>query len=412
MTEDHATTYADQEATGTPADGLADQGDLEPLGAPGLHHWRQAKIIEPRLDERGGILFAAIEMTRMPMILADPRKEDCPIVFANNAFLDLTGYEEAEVLNRNCRFFQGAATDPAAVSQLRDALREHRPIALEILNYRRDGAPFWNAIFMGPVFDQTGELIYFFASQLDVSKRRESEQSLRQAQKMEAIGQLTAVLAHDFNNLLQIVGGSLDRLKAKRHDLFATTSSDCASGTRGFSFTVDTTSGSVTAIAYQMGYMGMQIPGAFQMLRAGVLGGDAADVKKGEAQLGFWANNAVQPGNVPILPDNIYNVSCGMPGWYNSGCHPIFFRSLIDCMLDGLVFMREHGKPRRIRKKFVQSFGDWLVANQNGDGSFDRVYTPDGSVFQAVPHVQATVPGTTGYPCPTRSCSWLASTRR
>ena len=218
MTEDHASAYADQEATGIPANGVADQGDLEPLGVPGLHHWRQAKIVEPSLEERGGIFFAAVEMTRMPMILADPRQEDCPIVFANNAFLDLTGYEEAEVLNRNCRFLQGAGTDPAAVSQLRDAIREHRPIALEILNYRRDGAPFWNAIFMGPVFDQSGELIYFFASQLDVSKRRESEQSLRQAQKMEAIGQLTAGLAHDFNNLLQIVGGSLDRLKAKRHD--------------------------------------------------------------------------------------------------------------------------------------------------------------------------------------------------
>ena len=206
------------EDTGVPAHGAADQGDLEPLGRPGLHHWRQANIVEPSLEERGGVFFAAVEMTRMPMILSDPRQEDCPIVFANNAFLDLTGYEEDEVLNRNCRFLQGAATDQAAVSQLREAVRERRPIALEILNYRRDGAPFWNAIFMGPVFDEAGELIYFFASQLDVSKRRESEQSLRQAQKMEAIGQLTAGLAHDFNNLLQIVNGSLDRLHAKRFD--------------------------------------------------------------------------------------------------------------------------------------------------------------------------------------------------
>ena len=154
----------------------------------------------------------------MPMILADPRQDDCPIAFANNAFLDLTGYEEAEVLGRNCRFLQGAGTDPGSVRQLRDAVQDKRATALEILNYRRDGTPFCNAIFMAPVFDRQGELIYFFASQLDVSKRRESEQSLRQSQKMEAIGQLTAGLAHDFNNLLQMIDGSLERLKAKRFD--------------------------------------------------------------------------------------------------------------------------------------------------------------------------------------------------
>lgn len=204
--------------TGIPAAGAMDQGALEPLGRPGLHHWKQANIADPSIENRGSVFFAAVEMTRMPMILADPRQSDCPIVFANNAFLDLTGYEEGEVLNRNCRFLQGAATDPMAVTQLREAIRDQRPIALEILNYRRDGTPFWNAIFMGPVFDQSGELIYFFASQLDVSKRRESEQSLRQAQKMEAIGQLTAGLAHDFNNMLQIVNGSLEIMKHKRHD--------------------------------------------------------------------------------------------------------------------------------------------------------------------------------------------------
>lgn len=178
----------------------------------------------------------------------------------------------------------------------------------------------------------------------------------------------------------------IDQIFADGLNLFATTSSDYASGTWGFPFTIDTTTGSITAIAYQMGYTGMEIPGAFQMLRAGVLGGDTTDVNKGEAQLGFWANNAVQPGNAPGLPDNIYNVSPGTPGWYNSACHPIFFRSLTDGMLgmlDAAVFMREHGKPRRKWEKFAQSFGDWLVANQNGDGSFDRAYAPDGSVFQA-----------------------------
>jgi len=207
-----------QEDEGVPATGQMDTGALEPLGRPGLHHWKQATVVDSTLNNRSNIFFAAVEMTRMPMILADPRQKDCPIVFANNAFLDLTLYEEKEVLGRNCRFLQGAGTDPAAVRQLREAIDERKPIALEILNYRRDGSPFWNAIFMGPVFDEAGGLIYFFASQLDVSKRRDSEQALRQAQKMEAIGQLTAGLAHDFNNLLQVLNGSLDRLKAKRFD--------------------------------------------------------------------------------------------------------------------------------------------------------------------------------------------------
>ena len=111
---------------------------------PGLHHWRQATITQPSLDERGSIFFAAVEMTRMPMILADPRQSDCPIAFANNAFLDLTGYEEAEVVGRNCRFLQGAGTDPDSVRLLREAIAHEQAIALEILNYRRDGAPFWN----------------------------------------------------------------------------------------------------------------------------------------------------------------------------------------------------------------------------------------------------------------------------
>lgn len=208
----------DEPSTGEPALGRMDQGALEPLGRPGLRHWQQSTITDPDLNERSGVFFAAVEMTRMPIILADPRQDDTPIVFANNAFLDLTGYEEGEVLGRNCRFLQGAGTDPDHVRQLREAVGEGRATALEILNYRRDGTPFWNAVFLGPVHNPEGEIIYFFASQLDVTQRRESEQQFRQAQKMEAIGQLTAGLAHDFNNLLHVINGSLERMAVKRHD--------------------------------------------------------------------------------------------------------------------------------------------------------------------------------------------------
>ena len=203
---------------GIPAEGSADVGAREPIETRGLHHWREATITKPGLDDRGDVFFAAIEMTRMPMILTDPHQPDNPIVFANKAFLDLTLYEEAEVLGRNCRFLQGAQTDREMVGQLRDAVAAKESIALELLNYRRDGSPFRNAVFIGPVYDTSGKLLYFFASQLDVTRRRESEKASSQAQKMEAVGQLTAGLAHDFNNLLQVVNGNLELAGARVED--------------------------------------------------------------------------------------------------------------------------------------------------------------------------------------------------
>ncbi|UPG74459.1 histidine kinase famiy protein [Roseomonas gilardii subsp. gilardii] len=159
------------------------------------------------------IFFAAIQTTRMPMIVTDPRQQDNPIVFANNAFVQMAGYERREVIGRNCRFLQGPETDRDTVAAVREAIEARQEVAVEILNYRKDGSSFWNALFVSPVFDSDGTLVYFFASQLDVSRRRDAEEGLRQAQKMEALGQLTGGIAHDFNNLLQVVLGYVDVLR-------------------------------------------------------------------------------------------------------------------------------------------------------------------------------------------------------
>ena len=206
------------QSRGVPANGTLDDGPSEPLGTPGRRHWRESTITRPDLNERGGVFFAAVEMTRMPMILTDPNQADNPVVFANKAFLDLTGYEESEILGRNCRFLQGPGSDREVIAEIREAVETREAVSVEILNYKRDGSPFWNAVFIGPVFDTSGDLLYFFASQLDVSRRRNSEQAYRQSQKMESIGQLTAGLAHDFNNLLQVVNGNLELLSSRPLD--------------------------------------------------------------------------------------------------------------------------------------------------------------------------------------------------
>lgn len=163
-------------------------------------------------EHRDDIFFAAIETTRMPMLVTDPRQPDNPIVFSNRAFASMTGYTTEELLGTNCRFLQGPDTDRSKVAAIREAIAKEREITVEILNYRKDGSSFWNALYISPVYNTKKELVYFFASQLDVSRRRDAEESLAQAQKMEALGQLTGGISHDFNNLLQIMSGHVELL--------------------------------------------------------------------------------------------------------------------------------------------------------------------------------------------------------
>ncbi|GGB14716.1 hybrid sensor histidine kinase/response regulator [Sphingomonas metalli] len=151
----------------------------------------------------------------MPMIVTDPHQPDNPIIFCNDAFTFMTGYREEEILGSNCRFLQGPETDPEAINQVRSAIAKQEEASVEVLNYRKNGSTFWNALFVSPVFDENGQLLYYFGSQLDISRRREAEEALHEAQKMEAVGKLTGGIAHDFNNLLQVILGYVDMLEAR-----------------------------------------------------------------------------------------------------------------------------------------------------------------------------------------------------
>ena len=98
-------------------------------------------------------------------LITDPKQPDNPIVFASDAFCRYTGYDRDEVLGRNCRFLQGPDTDPAAVQAIREALEARRPVTVDILNYRKDGTPFWNRLRIRPMFGDAGELESFVGVQ-------------------------------------------------------------------------------------------------------------------------------------------------------------------------------------------------------------------------------------------------------
>ncbi|MGE7206760.1 histidine kinase famiy protein [Sphingomonas sp. NPDC019816] len=186
-----------------------DKAKRTPVSSPPIADTRQPH------SGQSDIFFAAVKTTRMPMIVTDPRQPDNPIVFCNEAFSFMTGYSEEEILGTNCRFLQGPETDRDVVAQVRAAVERREEIAVELLNYRKNGSTFWNALFVSPVYDDAGELVYFFSSQLDISRRREAEDALHEAQKMEAVGKLTGGIAHDFNNLLQVIIGYSDILEAR-----------------------------------------------------------------------------------------------------------------------------------------------------------------------------------------------------
>lgn len=149
-----------------------------------------------------GVLFEqAMAQTRMAVCLCDPRQKDTPIVFANRAFSTLTGYEEHEVVGRNCRFLQGPGTDPREVEKIRAALRGGDVVLVELLNYRKDGSPFWNALHLGPIYRADGELLYFFGSQWNVSDVRAARADERHARI------LARELSHRMKNMFSVISG-------------------------------------------------------------------------------------------------------------------------------------------------------------------------------------------------------------
>lgn len=138
----------------------------------------QARKMGAWLDsghKSGDPFAAAIRATRLSMLITDPRQDDNPIVFANDAFCDLTGYPREEIIGRNCRLLQGPDTDRAVVKKMREAVEARRDIAVEVLNYRKDGTPFWNSLYLSPVKDENGQTVFFFASQFNFSRHKERE---------------------------------------------------------------------------------------------------------------------------------------------------------------------------------------------------------------------------------------------
>lgn len=114
------------------------------------------------------MLKAMIATSPIAAVISNPHLPDNPIVECNDAFAALTGYRPDEIIGRNCRFLTGPDTEPDLSEVLRIAIRDRRAALVEILNYKKDGTPFRNAVLVAPLFGPDGELEYFLGSQMEV----------------------------------------------------------------------------------------------------------------------------------------------------------------------------------------------------------------------------------------------------
>ena len=126
-----------------------------------------------------GPFVTAAEATRMPMVFTSAKPADHPIIFVNQAFLDLTAYEEHEVMGQSFFALLELSTDPEMLTEIQTAFKGGRDLESLVRYQRKDGRALWVTLNIAPVQDEQGEVVQYFASFMDVTPQKEEEDRLR-----------------------------------------------------------------------------------------------------------------------------------------------------------------------------------------------------------------------------------------
>jgi PAS domain S-box-containing protein len=126
-----------------------------------------------------GPFVVAAETTRMPMVFTDAKASDNAIIFANEAFLRLTGYDEHEVLGQGFNFLMERGADPEALAEIQTAFESGRDLERPLRYRRKNGTTLWVTIFITAVTDEGGTVVQHFASFVDITRHKETEDHLR-----------------------------------------------------------------------------------------------------------------------------------------------------------------------------------------------------------------------------------------
>jgi len=146
----------------------------------------------------------AMDEAPIGITIAEPEEEDAPLIYANEGFEKLTGYDES-VVGSDCRFLQGERTDEATRDRIREAIDAREPVSVDIFNYRKNGRTFWNKLDIAPISGDGGAT-RFVGFQTEITERKIREQRLRV---------LNRVLSHNLRNVMSVIQGHAELLKSE-----------------------------------------------------------------------------------------------------------------------------------------------------------------------------------------------------
>lgn len=147
-----------------------------------------------------------LEKTHLVFIISDPSQPDNPIIYANQGFTALTGYSQEEVLGKNCRFLQGDGTDQKTVNKLKEAIKNKEPISVELINYKKDGKPFWNLLHIDPIYFEDEGKHFFVGIQKDITQLKEAEVKMEKIKKEIELLSTPIVPIQDDVAILPLIG--------------------------------------------------------------------------------------------------------------------------------------------------------------------------------------------------------------
>ncbi|PSP33390.1 hypothetical protein BRC63_10485, partial [Halobacteriales archaeon QH_10_70_21] len=166
----------------------------------------EALLRARRQSQRLALFRRAMDEATVGISIANPTHPENPLVYVNDGFCRLTGYDREEVLGRNCRFLQGPDTEEATVDRVRAAIDAEEPVTVELLNYRADGERFWNLLTIAPVRNDDGEVTHFLGFQRDITERIRREQEVRrERERFEALARTAtdAILVVDADGVVR-----------------------------------------------------------------------------------------------------------------------------------------------------------------------------------------------------------------